>query len=64
MSYHELNELAQVEKLFNEFKLDEAIELLNDLIQLEGINLQQKGSYKFLKGQILIWQGKYEEAIK
>ncbi|MFX0003906.1 MAG: TIR domain-containing protein [Promethearchaeota archaeon] len=64
MSHLKLNKFAQVEKLFNEFKLEEAIELLDDLIQLEGINLQQKSSYQFLKGQILIWQGKYEEAIK
>ncbi|MFX1417426.1 MAG: hypothetical protein ACFE9N_00755 [Promethearchaeota archaeon] len=64
MSHLELDELAQVEKLFDEFKLDEAIELLDYLIQHEGITIQQKVSYQFLKGQILVYQGKVKELFK
>jgi tetratricopeptide (TPR) repeat protein len=63
MSHLELNELTQVEKFFDEFKLKEAIESLDDLIQLNDINHQQKSFYQYLRGQILLWQGKYEEAI-
>jgi len=64
MSYLELNELSEVEKLYNEFKVDEAIELLDDFIQREGINLQQKVSYQLIKGHILIHQGKIKDVFK
>jgi len=64
MSHLELNELAQVEKLFDEFRLDEAIELLDDLVLREGITIQQKVSYQFLKGHILIYQGKVKKIFK
>ena len=63
MSYSELNHLTRAEELFDAGKLDEARELLDNLIQLEGLDLQQKGYYQFLKGLTLIYQGKFEEAI-
>ena len=63
MSYSELNQLTRAEELFDAGKLDEARELLDNLIQLEGVNLQQKGYYQFLKGLTLLYQGKYEETI-
>ncbi|MFW9880834.1 MAG: tetratricopeptide repeat protein, partial [Candidatus Thorarchaeota archaeon] len=64
MSQLELNELTEVEKLFDEFKLDEAIKLLDNLIQREGITIQQKVSYQFLKGFFLGFQGKIKELFK
>ncbi|MFX0156253.1 MAG: tetratricopeptide repeat protein [Candidatus Hodarchaeota archaeon] len=64
MSHLELNELSEVENLYDAFKVDEAIDLLDDLIQREGINLQQKVSYQFLKGHILIHQGKIKDVFK
>ncbi|MFX1569107.1 MAG: tetratricopeptide repeat protein [Promethearchaeota archaeon] len=64
MSYLELNELSEVEKLYDVFKVDEAIELLDDFIQREGITLQQKVSYQLIKGYILIYQGKIKDAFK
>jgi tetratricopeptide (TPR) repeat protein len=64
MSHSELDHLTKAEELFNIGKLDEALELLEDLNQLEGLELQQKGYYQILKALILIYQGKHEEAIK
>ncbi|MFW9902172.1 MAG: tetratricopeptide repeat protein [Candidatus Thorarchaeota archaeon] len=64
MSYLELNELSEVENLYDAFKVDEAIELLDDFIQREGITLQQKVSYQLIKGHILIHQGKLKDAFK
>jgi len=60
----DINELTQAEELFNAGKLDEALELLKDLNQLEGLDLQRKSYYQTLKAYILIYQGKYEELIK
>jgi len=64
MPQSESNQLIQAEKLIEACKLDEALEILNDLVQLEGNNIQQKVSYQLRKGQILLWQAKYEEAIR
>lgn len=64
MPQSESNRLIQAEKLIEACKLDEALEILNDLVQLEGNNIQQKVSYQLRKGQILLWQAKYEEAIR
>jgi tetratricopeptide (TPR) repeat protein len=64
MSHLELNELVQVEKLFDEFRLDEAIELLDDLVLRERNNIQQKVSYQVLKSYILVYQGKVKELFK
>ena len=63
MSHPELEQLTRVEKLFDAGKLDKALELLNDQSQFEGLNLEQKGHFYFLKGSILIYQNKIEEAI-
>jgi len=64
MSYPELKQLTKAEELFDAGKLDEALELLNDWSQFEGLSSQQKGYYKFLKGLILLYQSKSEELIK
>ena len=64
MSHPELKELTRAEQLFDDGKLDEALELFNDWSQFEGLNSQQKGYYQFLKGLILIYQNKSEEVIE
>ncbi len=64
MSHPELKQLTKAEELFDAGNLDEALELLNDWSQFEGLSSQQKGYYKFLKGLILLYQSKSEELIK
>ena len=64
MSHSDLKQLTKAEELFDAGKLDEALELLEDLDQLKGFDLQQKGYYQVLKAKILFYQGKHEEAIK
>ncbi|MFX1454592.1 MAG: hypothetical protein ACFFDB_04395 [Promethearchaeota archaeon] len=64
MSHSELDQLTKAEELFNVGKFDEALELLEDLNQLERLELQQKRYYQVLKAYILLYQGKNEEAIK
>ena len=63
MSHQELKQLTRVEQLFNAGKLDEALEILKDQSQFEGLNLEQKGHFYFLKGLILIHQNKIKELI-
>ncbi|MFW9819708.1 MAG: tetratricopeptide repeat protein [Candidatus Thorarchaeota archaeon] len=64
MSLSQLNLLNQAEQLFDEGELDEALQIFNDWGQFEGLNIQQKRYYQFLKGTILIYQHNSEEAIK
>jgi len=63
MSYPELKELTLAENIFNAGKLDEALEILNDQSQYEGLNSQQKSYFKFLKGLILFYLNQGEELI-
>ena len=63
MSYPELNELTRVEQLFDEGKLNEALELLNDTSQFDGLNFERKSYFQFLKGLILIYLNQGEELI-
>ena len=64
MSPPELKQLTRAEELFDAGKLDKALEILNNWRQFEGLNSQQKGYVQFLKGLILIYQNKSEEAIE
>jgi tetratricopeptide (TPR) repeat protein len=64
MTYPELKQLIRAEQLFDEGKLDKALEILNDERYFEGLNLQQKNHFKFIKGLILIYQNKCEEVSK
>ena len=64
MSHPELKQLTRAEQLFDEGKLDEALEILNDWSQFEGLNFQQKTYFQFLKGLILTYQNKTEEVIE
>jgi len=64
MSHPELNELTRAEQLFDDGKLDEALELLNYVNQFEGLSLQQKSHFQYIKGLILIYQNKSKEIIE
>ncbi|MFW9882320.1 MAG: hypothetical protein ACFFG0_55365 [Candidatus Thorarchaeota archaeon] len=64
MSHSELNQLTLAEELFDAGKLDEALEILNESIQFEGLNSQQKDHFQFLKGLILMYQNKCDELIE
>ncbi len=64
MSHPELNQLTRAEQLFDEGKLEKALEILNDWSQFEGLNPQQKSYFQFLKGMLLVFQHKNEEVIK
>jgi len=64
MSHSESEELTQVKILIDEDKLDEALTLLNNYEQKEGLNHHDKASCHLLQCQILFWQGKYKELIK
>ena len=64
MSHPELKQLTRAEELFDAGKLDEALEILNDWKQFEGLNLHQKSHFRFIKGLILIYQNKSEELIE
>ena len=49
MSRQVLKQLERAEQLFDEGKLDKALELINKNIQFEGLNIQQKIHFHFLK---------------
>ncbi|MHA2010172.1 MAG: tetratricopeptide repeat protein [Promethearchaeota archaeon] len=57
-------ELARAEKLSDEGKLDEALTLLNNYEQKEGLSLHEKVSCHLFQCRILYWQRKYRELIK
>ncbi len=60
----EIKELTRAEQLFDEGKLDNALELLIDKNQFEGLNFKQKDYYHFLKGLILLYLNKSEQIIE
>ena len=64
MPISELNNLTRAEQLFDDGKLDEALELLTEKSLLEGPNSQKKGYTQYLKGMILLYQDKIKELIK
>ncbi|MFX0004559.1 MAG: tetratricopeptide repeat protein [Candidatus Hodarchaeota archaeon] len=64
MSHSELNQLTRAEQLFDEGKLNEALEILNDESHLEGLSLQQKSHFQFLKGLILFYLNQGEDLIR
>ncbi|MFX0007115.1 MAG: tetratricopeptide repeat protein [Promethearchaeota archaeon] len=64
MSHPKLNQLTRAEELFDEGELEKALEILNDRSQFKGLDAQQKIYYQYLKGLILLYQHKTEEAIK
>ncbi|MHA1191484.1 MAG: tetratricopeptide repeat protein [Promethearchaeota archaeon] len=64
MTHPELKALTRAEQLFNDGKLDDALDIFNDKSQYERINFQQKEYFQFLKGLILFYQNKGEELIE
>jgi len=63
MSYSVLNQLSRAEELFNQGNLEEALDILNDESHFEGLSLQQKSHFQFLKGLILMYLNKGEDLI-
>ena len=63
MSYSELNQLSRAEELFNQGNLEVALEILNDESHFEGLSLQQKSHFQYLKGLILFYLNKSEDLI-
>ena len=59
----EQKKLTRAEELFDEGKLNDALEILNDPSQYKGLNLQQKSYFQFLKGLILLYLNKGEDLI-
>jgi len=57
-------ELSKANNLIDEGKLDEALTLLNNYKQKEGLNHHDKASCHLLQCQILFWQGELKELIK
>jgi len=57
-------ELIQAENLIEEGKFDRALKLLKIFDKKNSISKHDKLSCYHLRSQLLIWQGKYEEAIK
>jgi tetratricopeptide (TPR) repeat protein len=63
MSFSEQSQLTRAEELFDAGKLQEASDLLDELIQLKELNPEQKGYYQYLKGLVLNSQGNYKELL-
>ncbi|MFW9818842.1 MAG: tetratricopeptide repeat protein [Candidatus Thorarchaeota archaeon] len=63
MYYPELKNLTRAEELFDEGKLNEALELLSDPSQYKELNLQQKSYFRFLKGLILFYLNEGEDLV-
>jgi len=63
MPYSNLEQLTRAEQFFDEGKLNEALEILNDPSQYKELNLQQKSYFQFLKGLILIYLNNGEDLI-
>ena len=57
-------EVIRAEKLIDDAKLDEALILLNNFEQKEGLSHYEINSCHLLQCQMLFWQGKLEELIK
>ncbi len=57
-------EVIRAEKLIDDSKFDEALTLLNNYEQKEGLTHHDKASCHLLQCQILFWQGKHKELIK
>jgi tetratricopeptide (TPR) repeat protein len=64
MSHQNQTQLTKAEEYFDAGKYDEALELLNNLDQIENIDFTQKCYYQFLKGLILVYQNKGKEVGK
>ena len=64
MSPSAIKQLTRVEQLFDESKLDEALELLNDKNQFEGLKIEEISHLRYLKGLILVYQNKGLELIE
>ena len=57
-------EVIRAEQLIDDGKLNDALTLLNNYEQKEGLSHHDKASCHLLRCQILLWQGKYKELFK
>ena len=57
-------EFIQAEKLIKEAEFDKALKILHNFEKKSDTSDYEKLSCCHLKGKLLIWQGRYEEAIK
>ncbi|MFX1279261.1 MAG: tetratricopeptide repeat protein [Promethearchaeota archaeon] len=57
-------EIIRAEQLIDDEKLDEALSLLNNFLQKEGLTHHDKASCHLLQVKILYWQGKYKKLLK
>ncbi len=57
-------EFIQAEKWIKQAEFDKALKLLHNFEKKSNIDNYDKFSCYYLKGKLLIWQGRYEEAIK
>ncbi|MFW9828800.1 MAG: hypothetical protein ACFFEY_14510, partial [Candidatus Thorarchaeota archaeon] len=63
MHHPQLNQLLRAEELFNQGNLVEAFEILNDERYFEGLSLQQKNYFQYLKGMILFYLNRGEDLV-
>ncbi|MFX1281417.1 MAG: tetratricopeptide repeat protein [Promethearchaeota archaeon] len=61
MSLPKLNQLTKAEELFDDGNLEGALEILKDPSQYEGLDLQQKSYFQFLRGLILFYFNRGED---
>lgn len=58
------NKLEQGWNLFNEGKLEESLQILTIFENLEDLNPEDKHYYRFLKGFIYCYMGRYQESLE
>ncbi|MHA2130093.1 MAG: tetratricopeptide repeat protein [Promethearchaeota archaeon] len=57
-------ELERGVELFNDGKIEEALQVINNVEQLEDLSLEDTHYYRSIKGTILIYMGKFQESLK
>lgn len=63
MTNTESKEISQARQFIAKCKFDEALQILSDFEEVEGLTLQDKITGHLLQCQLLFWQGKYEDVI-
>ncbi|MHA2394099.1 MAG: hypothetical protein ACXAEX_19360 [Promethearchaeota archaeon] len=62
MSTSVSKELAHVRELVNEFKLEEALQLVSEIEQIKNLTIEETLSFQVIKGRIYSYLGEYEIA--
>jgi len=50
--------------LFNDGKIEEALQVINNVEQLEDLSLEDTHNYRMLKGTIFNYMGKFQDSLK